>query len=62
VPDSAFMLNLIRQSSYNTVHGGLGDALMALFALGLSLIFVLNEISFLILYFKLQFTAVRIMC
>jgi hypothetical protein len=56
------MLNLIRQSSYNTVHGGLGDALMALFALGLSLIFVLNEISFLILYFKLQFTAVRIMC
>jgi hypothetical protein len=62
VLDVAFILYFIRQPGNDTVHGGLGDALMAMYALGLVLIFALYEISFLILYFKNRFTATRIMC
>ncbi|MBX2970115.1 MAG: hypothetical protein KF803_12155 [Cyclobacteriaceae bacterium] len=60
--DVAFIIYFIRQPSKDTVHGGLGEALMAMYALGLILIFVLYEISFLIIYFKQAFTALRIMC
>lgn len=60
--DVAFIIYFIRQPSKDTVHGGLGDALMAMYALGLVLIFVLYEISFLILYFKKRFTATGIIC
>lgn len=60
--DVAFIFYFIRQPPKDTVHGGLGDALMAMYALGLVLIFVLYEIFFLILYFKKRFTATGIMC
>lgn len=60
--DVAFIIYFIRQPAKDTVHGGLGDALMAMYALGMVLIFVLYEISFLILYFKKRFTATRILC
>ena len=60
--DVAFILYFIQQPSKDTVHGGLGDALMAMYALGLVLIFALYEISFLILYFKKRFTAARTLC
>lgn len=62
VLDVAFILYFIRQPAKDTVHGGLGDALMAMYAFGMVLIFVLYEISFLILYFKKRFTATRILC
>lgn len=62
VLDVAFILYFIRQPGNDTVHGGLGDALMAVYALGLVLIFILYQISFLVLYFKKRFTATRIMC
>lgn len=62
VLDIAFILYFIRQPGNDTVHGGLGDALMAVYALGLVLIFILYQIFFLVLYFKKRFTATRIMC
>jgi len=62
VLDVAFILYFIRHPGNDTVHGGLGDALMAMYALGLVLIFALYEISFLALYFKKLFTPARIMC
>lgn len=62
VLDVVLILHFIRQPGNDTVHGGLGGAPMAIYALSLVLIFILYQISIFVLYFKKRFTAARIMC
>lgn len=62
VLDIFFIFYLVRQPPKDAVHGGLGNALMAMYALGVVLVLVCYEVSFLVLYFKQLFTATRIMC
>jgi len=61
VVDVIIILVFITMPQQDKVHGGLGQALMALYGLGLILLLLLYEGLFLVFYFKNRFKAVRVM-